>query len=41
MNVTVIEAALVLFWLGFLGLHLWLLRADPVEAGPMVLEVKE
>ena len=41
MNATVIEAALALFWLGYLGLHLWLLRADPVEEAPMILEVEE
>jgi hypothetical protein len=41
MNNMVIEAVLALFWLGYIGLHLWLFRADPVEAGPMVLEVKE
>ncbi len=41
MNATVIEAALALFWLGYLGLHLWLLRADPLEEKPMILEVEE
>ena len=41
MNATVIEAALALFWLGYLGLHLWLLRADPVENRELILEVKE
>jgi len=41
MNATVIEAALALFWLGYLGLHLWLLRTDPVEEEPMILEVEE
>lgn len=41
MNTTVIEAALALFWLGYVGLHLWLLRADPVENRELILEVKE
>jgi hypothetical protein len=41
MNATVIEAALALFWLGYLGLHLWLLRADPVEEKPAIREVEE
>jgi hypothetical protein len=41
MNATVIEAVLAMFWLGYLGLHLWLLRADPVEEAPMILEVQE
>ncbi len=41
MNATVIEAALALFWLGYLGLHVWLLRADPVEDRELILEVKE
>jgi hypothetical protein len=41
MNTTVIEAALALFWLGYLGLHVWLLRADPVEDRELILEVKE
>ena len=41
MNATVIEAALALFWLGYLGLHLWLMRADPVEDESRILEVEE
>ena len=41
MNTAVIEAALVLFWLGYIALHLWLFRADPVEEGQLILEVKE
>lgn len=40
MTNTVIEAALVLFWLTYLGLHVWLLRADPVEDIPMIHEAK-
>ena len=40
MNALVIEAAMVLFWLTFLGLHLWLLRADPVDEIPMIHEAK-
>lgn len=41
MNTAVIEVALGLFWLAYLGLHLWLLRADPVEEGQLIVEVKE
>lgn len=41
MNTAVIEATLALFWLGYVGLHLWLFRADPVEEGQSILEVKE
>ncbi len=40
MNSTVIEATLALFWLTYLGLHVWLLRADPVEETPMIYEAK-
>jgi hypothetical protein len=40
MNTALIEVALALFWLGYLGLHLWLMRADPVEEIPMIREVK-
>ena len=40
MNSTVIEATLVLFWLTYLGLHVWLLRADPVEEIPVIHEAK-
>jgi hypothetical protein len=41
MNAGVIEASLALFWLTYLGLHVWMWRADALEAGPMILEVKE
>jgi len=40
MNTALIEVTLALFWLGYLGLHLWLMRADPVEEIPMMHEVK-
>lgn len=40
MNNTVIEATLVLFWLTYLGLHVWLLRADPVEELTTIHEAK-
>lgn len=41
MNTIVIEAALALFWLAYLGLHLWLLRAAPPEDETMPIEIKE
>ena len=41
MNATVIEVVLAMFWLGYLGLHLWLFRADPLEVKPVILEVEE
>ncbi len=40
MNTALIEVTLALFWLVYLGLHLWLMRADPVEDIPMMHEVK-
>ena len=40
MNNTVIDVSLALFWLAYLGLHVWLLRADPVEETPMIHEAK-
>ncbi len=41
MNSTVIEVVLTLFWLTYLGLHWWLVRADPVEERQLILEAKE
>ncbi len=41
MNAPVIEATLALFWLGYLGLHVWLFRPDPVDEQPRILEVEE
>jgi hypothetical protein len=40
MNNTVIDVSLALFWLAYLGLHVWLVRADPVEEIPMIHEAK-
>jgi hypothetical protein len=40
MNNTVIDVSLALFWLAYLGLHVWLVRADPVEEAPMIHEAK-
>ena len=31
-GIQIIEASLVLFWAGYLGLHVWLLRAPADEA---------
>jgi hypothetical protein len=41
MNTGVIEVSLALFWFTYLSLHVWMWRVDPLEAGPVILEVKE
>jgi hypothetical protein len=41
MSTELIEAMLALFWLAYLGLHLWLLRTPPLEEMPMMTEAKE
>ena len=40
MNNMVIEVSLTLFWLAYLGLHVWLVRADPVEEIQMIHQAK-
>ncbi len=31
MNITIVECALALFWAGFVGLHIWILRRPAEE----------
>jgi hypothetical protein len=38
MNVQIIEIVLGLFWVGFIGLNLWLWRSYPLEQAPMPTE---
>jgi hypothetical protein len=41
MNTGLIEGMLALFWLAYLGLHLWLLRVPPLEEMQIKTEAKE
>lgn len=40
MDNTLIEVTLALFWIAYLGLHLWLWRAEPLDEAKMT-ESKE